>query len=46
MIGAISTATAIAGALLAHEAPERVLQVGFALLLTATAAQMAWRARA
>ena len=44
-IGAISAITAVAGALIAEVAPERALQVGFAVLLVATAAQLIQRAR-
>jgi uncharacterized membrane protein YfcA len=45
VIGLVSVATAIAGALLADVAPERALRTGFALLMLATAAQMVARAR-
>ena len=45
LIGAVSVVTAVAGALVADVVPERALQVGFAALLLATAAQLAWRAR-
>jgi uncharacterized membrane protein YfcA len=45
IIGVVSVVTAIAGALIADVAPERVLRIGFAVLLLATAAQLALRAR-
>ena len=41
IIGGASVATAIAGALLADVAPERALRIGFALVLVATAVQLA-----
>lgn len=44
-IGLVSVATAIAGALIADVTPERVLRIGFALVLAATAVQLAARAR-
>jgi len=44
-IGLISAVTAVLGALVAESAPERALQVGFAVLLTATAVQMIHRVR-
>ena len=44
-IGLVSVATAIAGALIADVTPERVLRIGFALVLAATAVQLAVRAR-
>ena len=46
IIGLVSVATAVAGALIADVAPERVLRVGFAILLVATAVQLILRARA
>jgi uncharacterized membrane protein YfcA len=46
IVGLVSVATAVAGALLAEAAPERALRIGFALLLLATAARMVARARA
>jgi uncharacterized membrane protein YfcA len=45
LIGAVSVVTAIGGAFIADVAPEAALQVGFAVLLVATAAQLALRAR-
>jgi uncharacterized membrane protein YfcA len=45
IIGLVSVATAIAGALIADVAPERALRLGFALLLVVTAAQLVLRAR-
>jgi uncharacterized membrane protein YfcA len=45
VIGAVSVATALAGALLADAVPERALRVGFAVLLVATAAQLVLRER-
>lgn len=45
IIGAVSVGTAVLGALIADVAPERVLRVGFAVLLLATAAQLVARAR-
>lgn len=44
IIGAVSILPAIAGALIADRLPERVLRLGFACLLVATAAQISWRA--
>ena len=46
IIGLVSVVTAVAGALIADVAPERVLRVGFAILLVATAIQLILRARA
>jgi uncharacterized membrane protein YfcA len=46
IMGLVSVATAVAGALIADVAPERVLRVGFAILLVATAVQLIVRARA
>ena len=46
IMGLVSVATAVAGALIADVAPERVLRVGFAILLVATAVQLILRARA
>jgi uncharacterized membrane protein YfcA len=46
VMGLVSVVTAIAGALIADVAPERVLRIGFALLLVATAVQLILRARA
>ncbi|HTI33056.1 MAG TPA: sulfite exporter TauE/SafE family protein [Miltoncostaea sp.] len=46
VMGVVSVVTAIAGALIADVAPERVLRVGFALLLVATAIQLILRTRA
>ena len=43
-IGAASIATAIAGAFVAEELPERLLRYGFAVLLLFTAYQLARRA--
>jgi uncharacterized protein len=45
VIGAVSVATAVLGALLADAAPERALRAGFAVLLLVTAAQLVVRAR-
>ena len=45
IIGLVSVATAIAGALIADVAPERALRLGFAVLLVITAAQLVMRAR-
>ncbi len=45
VMGLVSVATALAGALLADAAPERALRAGFAVLLLATAAQLVLRAR-
>lgn len=45
VIGAVSTVSAVAGALIADVAPERALRLGFAALLVLTAAQLALRAR-
>jgi uncharacterized membrane protein YfcA len=45
-MGVASVVTAIGGALIADVAPERVLRVGFAILLVATAIQLILRARA
>jgi uncharacterized protein len=44
-IGLMSAGTAVAGALIADAAPERVLRIGFAALLVLTAAQLVMRAR-
>ena len=46
VMGLASVVTAIGGALIADVAPERVLRVGFAILLVATAIQLILRARA
>jgi uncharacterized membrane protein YfcA len=46
VMGLVSVVTAIGGALIADVAPERVLRVGFAILLVATAIQLILRARA
>ena len=46
IMGVVSVVTAIAGALIADVAPERVLRIGFAILLVATAIQLILRARA
>lgn len=46
VMGVVSVVTAIAGALIADVAPERVLRIGFALLLVATAIQLILRTRA
>jgi uncharacterized membrane protein YfcA len=46
VMGVASVVTAIGGALIADVAPERVLRVGFAILLVATAIQLILRARA
>ena len=46
IMGVASIVTAIAGALIADAAPERVLRIGFAILLVATAIQMVLRTRA
>jgi len=45
VMGLVSVASAVAGALIADVAPVRALRVGFALLLVATAAQLALGAR-
>ncbi len=45
IIGLVSVATAIAGALIADVAPERALRLGFAALLVLTAVQLVVRAR-
>lgn len=45
VMGLVSVVTAIAGALIADAAPERVLRIGFALLLVVTAVQLVLRAR-
>lgn len=45
IMGFASVVTAIIGALVADQAPERALRIGFALLLVATAIQMTLRAR-
>ncbi len=45
IIGLVSIATAIAGALLADAAPERALRIGFAVLLVLTAIQIVVKAR-
>ena len=46
VMGVVSVITAVIGALIADVAPERVLRVGFALLLVATAIQLILRTRA
>jgi uncharacterized membrane protein YfcA len=46
IMGLASIVTAIVGALIADAAPERLLRVGFAILLVATAIQMVLRTRA
>jgi uncharacterized membrane protein YfcA len=46
IMGLASIVTAIVGALIADAAPERLLRVGFAILLVATAVQMVLRTRA
>jgi uncharacterized membrane protein YfcA len=46
IMGVASIVTAIAGALIADAAPERLLRIGFAILLVATAVQMVLRTRA
>jgi uncharacterized membrane protein YfcA len=46
VIGAASIGAAVGGAQLAESLPEHVLRKLFAVLLIATAAQIAWRARA
>jgi uncharacterized protein len=46
IMGVASIVTAIVGALIADAAPERLLRIGFAVLLVATAAQMVLRTRA
>lgn len=45
VMGLVSVVTAVAGALIADAAPERLLRVGFAVLLLATAAHLVARAR-
>ena len=45
IIGLVSVASAVAGALIADVAPERALRLGFAVLLVITAAQLVLRAR-
>lgn len=45
IMGLASIVTAIAGALIADAAPERLLRIGFAILLVATAIQMVLRTR-
>lgn len=45
VIGAVSTVSAVAGALIADVAPERLLRLGFAALLVFTAAQLVLRTR-
>ncbi len=45
LLGGFSAATAVAGAVLADHAPERVLRVAFALLLLVVAGQLVWRVR-
>ena len=45
VMGLVSVVTAVIGALIADVAPERVLRVGFAVLLVATAIQLVVRAR-
>ena len=42
IFGGIGTVGALAGSLLNHLAPERAVLIGFALLMLATAAAMAW----
>ena len=44
-MGVASVVTAVAGALIADVAPERVLRIGFAILLVATAIQLMLRTR-
>ena len=46
VMGVVSVVTAIGGALIADVAPERVLRIGFAILLVATAIQLILRTRA
>jgi uncharacterized membrane protein YfcA len=46
VMGVASVVTAIGGALIADVAPERVLRIGFAILLVATAIQLILRTRA
>jgi uncharacterized membrane protein YfcA len=46
VMGLVSVVTAIGGALIADVAPERLLRVGFAILLVATAIQLILRTRA
>jgi uncharacterized membrane protein YfcA len=46
VMGMVSVITAIAGALIADVAPERLLRIGFAILLVATAIQLILRTRA
>ena len=45
VVGLVSVATAIVGALIADVAPERALRLGFAALLLFTAAQLVMRTR-
>jgi uncharacterized protein len=45
LIGLVSVAAAVAGALIADVAPERALRLGFALLLVITAVQLVLRTR-
>lgn len=45
VIGVVSVASAVAGALLADVAPERALRAGFAILLLITAARLVATAR-
>lgn len=45
IIGLVSIATAIVGALIADVAPERALRLGFAVLLVLTAIQLVLKAR-
>ena len=45
IMGVVSGVTAIGGALIADVAPERVLRIGFAILLVATAIQLILRTR-
>lgn len=45
IMGLVSVATAIAGALIADVAPERALRLGFAALLVLTAVQLVLRTR-
>lgn len=45
IMGLVSVAAAVAGALIAEVAPERALRLGFAVLLLITAAQLVLRAR-
>lgn len=45
IMGLVSIVTAIIGALIADAAPERALEIGFAVLLLATAVQLVQKAR-